>query len=128
MQTIKDNKSLAEAIAHLENVQKSEGNLLKEHFKFTVHSLNPMNIIKEKFNETISSPTLKGDIVQGAIGLATGFLTNRFLLGPSTGVLKNIAGTLVQKGLSTINVKPKKIKESGISLLKNVLDKMKIKS
>lgn len=126
MQVITDNKSLAAAIAHMENVQKSESHLLKEHFKFTIDSLNPMNIIKEKFNDAISSPTLKSDIVQGALGLATGFLTNRFLLGTSSGIIKNIAGTLVQKGLSKINVNPEKIKDSGISFLKNVLNMMKI--
>ena len=126
MQVIKDNKSLAAAIAQMENIQKSEGHLLKEHFKFTIDSLNPMNIIKEKFNETISAPGLKSELIQGALGLATGFLTNRFLLGPSAGIVKNIAGTLVQKGLSKINVNPKNIKESGISFLKNVLKKMKI--
>ena len=47
MQVIKNNKSLAEAIAQLELQKQTEEELLKEHFLYTVDSLNPLNIIKE---------------------------------------------------------------------------------
>ena len=48
MQVIKDNKSLTAAIAELENVKKCEGILLRKHFEFTVHSLNPIKKKKKK--------------------------------------------------------------------------------
>ena len=126
MQVIKDKKSLCAAILLLELQQKSDANLMKEHFKYTIDSLNPINILKEKFNDTIHSPTLTGDIAKGALGLAAGFITNRFL-GSSSGIVKNLAGTLLQKGLAKIDLDPEKLKVSGMSMLKNVLDKIKIK-
>lgn len=126
MQIIKDVKSLNQAIAELENVQKSELNLLRQHFKFTVHSLNPVNILKEKFNETISSPNFKGEIIQGAIRLTTGFFTNRLIVGSSSSVVQKVLGSLIQKGISRLSIKTDSIKNSGVSVLKNVLAKMKI--
>ncbi|PWA04790.1 hypothetical protein [Flavobacterium psychrotolerans] len=127
MQVINNNKSLAEAIALLENVQQSEGNLLVQHFKFTIHSLNPLNMIKEKFNETISSPNLKNKIIQETIGLATGLLTNKLILGSSNNIVKKVLATVVQTGIARMSeIDPKSVKKNGITFLQNVLSKMKI--
>jgi hypothetical protein len=129
MQVIKDTKSLAEAIAHLENVHASEGILLKEHFQFTVSSLNPMNIIKEKISDTFSAPIFKNEIVKGSLGIATGLLSNSLIVGASGGILNKVVASLVQTGISKVtSSNTEAIKESGISFLKNVLTKMKIKS
>lgn len=129
MQVIKDNKSLTEAIAHLEQVHTSEGNLLKEHFKYTISSLNPLNIIKAKFSETFSSPILKNEIVRGSLGLATGLLSNSIIMGPSGTLLNKVIATLVQTGISKVTAgNTETIKNSGLSFLKKVLTKMKIKA
>jgi hypothetical protein len=50
MQAINNNKSLADAITALQNQQYSELNLLKSHLDYTLDSLNPINILKEKFS------------------------------------------------------------------------------
>lgn len=128
MQVIKDNKSLAEAIAHFESVKKSEGNLLKEHFKFTIHSLNPINIVKEKFNETIHAPGIKGKILSSIFGIATGYFTNNLIVGSSSNPLKKIVGSFVQNkvaSLSTLNTDD--VKDKSISFLSDTLQKLKIK-
>lgn len=127
MQVIKDNKSLVNAIAHLENVQKSEANLLKQHFEFTIQSLNPINIVKEKIKETFSSPTLKSEIIKGSLTLATGLLTNNLIMGSNGNFAQKIVASLVQTGLSKLPlIDPQSIKKSGFSFLQNVLAKMKI--
>ncbi|HLF51837.1 hypothetical protein [Flavobacterium sp.] len=129
MQVIKDTKSLAEAIALLENIHASEGTLLKEHFQFTVSSLNPMNIIKDKISDTFSSPIFKNEIVKGSLGIATGLLSNSLIVGASGGLLNKVVASLVQTGISKVtSTNTEAIKDSGISFLKNVLTKMKIKS
>ena len=129
MQVINSNKTLAEAIALLENVQKSEANLLKEHFHFTVHSLNPLNMIKEKFNDLISSPNSKNKLLQQTLGIATSLLTNRLILGSSNSIVKKILATLVQTGVARLPmINSMTIKKDGISFLQNVLAKMKIHS
>lgn len=129
MQVIKDTKSLAEAIAHLENVHASEGILLKEHFQFTISSLNPMNIIKDKISDTFSSPIFKNEIVKGSLGIATGLLSNSLIVGASGGLLNKVVASLVQTGISKVtSSNTEAMKDSGISFLKKVLTKMKIKS
>ncbi len=128
MQTITNNKTLCEAIAQLESVKASQLSLLKHHYKFTVDSLNPINIIKEKINETFTSPNLKSNLFKTGLGIVTGLLTNKFIVGPSGGIVKKIVGGLVQNNLSKLTtVDPEEMKESGKSFLKNVLSKMKIK-
>lgn len=129
MQVIKDTKSLAEAIAHLENIHASEGILLKEHFQFTISSLNPMNIIKDKISDTFSSPIFKNEIVKGSLGIATGLLSNSLIVGASGGLLNKVVASLVQTGISKVtSSNTEAMKDSGISFLKKVLTKMKIKS
>lgn len=130
MQVIKDNRSLCDAIAHLENVRRSEGILLKEHFHHTVHNLNPLTIIKDKLSDSFSSPLLRHEIVQGALGVATGLLTNKLVMAlPFGGMIKNVVSSVVQTGIGKVSLKqPSNIKKSGVSFLKNVLNKMKIEA
>ncbi len=127
MQVIKNQQSLAEAIVALENRQRFEENLLKTHFKQTLSSLNPVNIIKDKFKETFSAPIFNNKMVQGTLGLATGLLTNSIIASSSGNLLNNVLANLLQTGISKIRTYPmSSLKNSGISFLKKVLIKMKI--
>lgn len=130
MQIIKDNKSLAKAIADLENIKKSEKNLLKEHFDFTIYSLNPLNIIKEKFNNAINEPGLKGKIFKSVAGLATGYFANNVLIGSSNNPLVKIASSFVQSKISNLSldtVDIKDVKQYGLTFLSDSLQRLKIK-
>lgn len=127
MQVIKDNKSLAQAIAHLENVKKSEANLLKEHFNFTVYSLNPVNVVKEKFNEVLHTPGIKGKIYNTVFGLATGYFTNNLIVGSSSNPIKKMIGSFVQNKVATMSVDTEEVKEKSLSFLTDTLQKLKIK-
>lgn len=112
MQTIKDDRSLAHAIRTMENDRRSELDLLKRHFDYTIESLNPINIIKEKFtntvssfSDTVSSPSFKSKALKFAIGLASGFLTKKLVMGPSGGIIKNLLGTALQATVSGFIIK-----------------------
>lgn len=112
MQTIKDDRSLAHAIRTMENDRKSELDLLKRHFDYTIESLNPINIIKERFSntvssfsDTVSSPGFKGKVLKFAIGLASGFLTRKLVMGSSGGIIKNLLGTALQATVSGFIIK-----------------------
>ena len=127
MQVIKNQQSLAEAIVALENRQRFEENLLKTHFKHTLSSLNPVNIIKDKFKETFSAPIFNNKMVQATLGLATGLLTNSIIASSSGNLLNNVLANLLQTGISKIRTYPmSSLKNSGISFLKKVLIKIKI--
>lgn len=136
MQTIKNNKTLTAAIQHLENVKQSEANLLKEHFYFTVDSLNPVNIVKEKFNDTINAPGFKGMIFKNLFKVATGLATSNIVGGLTGGPIKKMIGSVLQTQVLSLVDKATDtadstnivdVKEKGFSFLRNTLQKMKIK-
>lgn len=129
---VRDNQTLNEAILFLEQKQQSDLFLLKEHFEFTKEQLNPINIIKDEFNEVISSPNLKGKLVKGAVSLLSGFLAKKFLIGSGGGIVSKLAGTALQTGVTGLVMKnvPEKmstVKDDGISLLQKGLNKLKFK-
>jgi hypothetical protein len=127
MQVIKNQQSLAEAIIALENKQRFEENLLKAHFKHTLSSLNPINILRDKLKETFSAPDFKNKVVQGTLGLATGLLTNSIITSSTGNILNKILANVIQTGIAKITTYPLlSVKNSGISFLKKVLTKMKI--
>lgn len=128
MQSIKDIKSLAEAIEKLENIRETQGNLLHEQFKETVHELNPMTIVKEKFSDFFTSPVIRNKAIQAGIGLTTGLLTNSLIVGASGGIVRKVIGMAAQAGITKMTAKdPEAIKNSGASLLQSLLTKIKIK-
>ena len=112
MQVIKDDQSLAEAIRILENQHKSELNLLKAHFDYTIEHLNPVNIIKEKIGETVSnigetvsSSSFKNKALKIGVGLASGFLTKKLVVGSSGGIFRKLLGMGVQAAVSGLVMK-----------------------
>lgn len=132
MITVKDNKSLNEAIAFLENQQKSELYLLKEHFDFTKEQLNPLKIIKDGFTDAMDSPDIKGKLLKGVFGLVSGFLAKKFVIGSNAGIISKLAGTALQTGVTGLIMKngPQNIeavKDNGILFLQKALNKLKIK-
>lgn len=128
MQVIKDNKSLSEAIVFYQNKKKSEEGLLKHHFDFTVESLNPINIIKDKINNTIQTPGIKGKIVSTLFSIGTSIFTKNLILGNSLNPFKRMAVNLIQSQVSKlVDNPPTDIKDKSISFLQENLQKLKIK-
>lgn len=130
MQTITNNKSLSEAILHLEGVKKSEETLLKQHFQYTVDSLNPINIVKEKFNETIHAPGFKGMIFKNLFKLGSGIFSANLAGGLLSGSFKGLLSSAVQNKVLSYVDNPEEIhdiKEKGLSFLTKSLQKLKIK-
>lgn len=112
MYTINSDKSLAAAIKNLEAQRVLELEILKKHTELTLHELNPVNIVKEKihdgianFGETINSASFKSGLLKTGIGLASGFLTKKLLLGPNAGIIKRLLGTAVQAAVSGFVIK-----------------------
>lgn len=112
MYTINSDKSLAEAIQNLEAQRVLELEILKKYTEYTLHELNPVNIVKEKIHdglsnisETVHSASFKNGVLKTGIGLASGFLTKKLLVGPSAGILKRLLGSAVQAAVSGFIIK-----------------------
>lgn len=96
MQKITTVTELREAIKVLEDKQASEGPLLKKIFLEAYESFKLVNVIKNTFKEAISSPDLKENIVNTAIGLGTGFIAKRTIIGKTSNPFKKLLGIILE--------------------------------
>lgn len=112
MYRINSDKTLAEAIRNMEAQRFLELEILKKKAELTLHELNPLNIVKEKIHdgianigETVNSNAFKTGLLKTGIGLATGFLTKKILVGSKAGIIKRLLGTAVQAAVSGFVIK-----------------------
>lgn len=105
MKKINQTDLLNETILYLENRQTLELYALKEQFEVTYESLKPLNIIKSVFTNMTTSPTIKGNIINNVVGMATGYLTKKVLLGSTHNPIKRILGTLLQFVITNVATK-----------------------
>ncbi len=115
---------LRTSIQALEVKQAEEGKLLKEQFKVTYESMKPANLIKNTLRDLTSDPSLKGDLFNTTLGLAAGFLSKKIIIGSTHNPLKQVAGTLLQMGISSLVAKNGDgIKSGLLDLLTNIFRK-----
>ena len=109
MKRINRKEALIEQIFALEFQQRNELRHLKNQFHITYESLKPVSFIKSTFNDLTSSPEIKNNLLNNAIGLATGYISKKILLGGSHNPIKRIFGTLLEFVIT--NVVSKKVAE-----------------
>ena len=115
---------LRESILLLEIKKANELQLLKDEFKVTYESLKPVNLIKSKINELIESPDLKNNLINTTMGLAAGYLSKKVLVGSTHNPLKQLLGTVLQIGVSSLVAKNSDgIKSTVTTLLHSFLGK-----
>ena len=97
--------TLNQTIALLENRQKQELKILKAQFEITYESLKPVNLIKGAFKEMSTASDLKGNIINNVIGMSTGYLTKKLLLGSTHNPVRRILGTVLQFVITNVVTK-----------------------
>lgn len=118
MQTITTAEELAIAIQNVEVEQANKLVLLKSQLYSTYESLKPLNIIRNSIKEVTSAPDFKEDVLMTSLGLTTGYITKRLLVGASHNPITRIAGSLLQVGVTNLVSKnPNTIKLIGNKLL-----------
>jgi hypothetical protein len=88
--------TLKESISLLEKRQAEELILLKEQFHDVYESLKPINQIKDALHGIARLPDIKNVIISNAIGLTTGYLSKKVMVGGSHNPLKKLLGTFLQ--------------------------------
>jgi len=96
MRSISTAAALKAAILQLEQQQAGELAQLKATYRQTCESLKPINIIKGTFKAAVAAPDLKTDIVNAAIGLTTGILTKKLLIGKALNPLSKLLGVVLE--------------------------------
>lgn len=100
MKVITTSADLKLAIQQLELRQASELTLLKEEFNKTSESLKPINIIKRTLKNAVASPDLKTDVFNAAIGLTTGILAKKLMIGKTINPFKKVLGIIVEMAVA----------------------------
>lgn len=101
MQPISNIADLKKAIELLEVEQASNGQLLKEQFYMTYESLKPANIFKSSLKEVVSSPFIIDTLINTGVGLATGYLSKKIVVGTSVNIFRKLIGSVLQLGVTS---------------------------
>lgn len=105
MKTINQKEELALKIAQLRNKQATDFLILKEQYHSTIDSFKPINLIKNSIEDAITSPGLKMNIINGAIGFSTNYLKNNLLNSSSKNPVKRILSNVLKFAVTTFREK-----------------------
>ena len=105
MKKINQTVILKETILLMKMKQADELIQLKEQYFYTIESLKPLNLIKKTFGLVATSPEIKGNILSNFLGMTTGYLTKKVLLGGTHNPIKRILGTILQFAVTNIVTK-----------------------
>ena len=102
MQKITNAIELKNAIQLLEIEHSIKGRLLREHLQVIVLRLEPINLVKSSFGGIVSAPFLIENILGNFIGLSTGILIKKIVIGAAGNIFRKLFGTLLQMGIAKI--------------------------
>jgi hypothetical protein len=97
--------SLKESIRLLEIRQAEEGQALKEHFKLTLESFNPINLLKSAVSELTGGSEMKNTLFDTIISVVTGFITKKIMIRSGGNPIMRVVGALLQFGVTTLVAK-----------------------
>lgn len=124
--TITTSAELNEAIEDLERRSSLQKQELKEQFAGTMENLKPINLIKHGLQSTFSGEN-KQDLLKAAIGLGSGILGRKLMMGRSGGgIIRKVIGAALEMGVVGVVVKnADKLKEKCSDLLNKIFHKKK---
>ncbi|MEO6453676.1 MAG: hypothetical protein ABIN97_06395 [Ginsengibacter sp.] len=121
MKKINNTEDLKTAIAELERKKNGEEAAIKYEFQEIYETYKPANILKNTISEVSASPKFRHNLLNVAIGLGAGYLSQKLVIGRSAGLLKRVAGTVLQFGVTTLIAKRGSQDEYGIAKKKGGL-------
>jgi hypothetical protein len=124
MKKITSAKELHEAIETLEQKKSEQLVALEAQFSEVYENLTPANIVKHTLQSVFSSSDTKKNILGSVIGLGTGLLSKKLLVGKSVGVFRKIIGAVVEFGIAGLIAKNAgKIKDKGSEIIHKIFPK-----
>ena len=99
---ITNSGELDAAILELEQRRKFQETALIDQFNTTYQSLRPVNLIKGAIADIAGSEEIRDKVINAAIGVGTGFLTKKILMGKSNSIFKKILGGAMEFGVANI--------------------------
>lgn len=102
MENITSTAGLKKAIELLEAEQDVKLQRLKEQFYPAYESLKPVSLLKSTLKDIRSSPYLIDNIIGTALGLATGYLSKKMVVGASVNRVRKLIGSILQYGITNV--------------------------
>jgi len=102
MQEITSIAGLKNAIQLMESEQEISKQLLKEQFYITYENLKPIALLKSAIKDISSSPYLVDNLSGTLMGLASGFLTKKLVVGSSGNLIRKLIGSVLQFGVTNV--------------------------
>ena len=122
MSTLSNSERLQQAIAGLETKRNVQGALVSEQFQRLRQQLQPVNLIKTVVRDLFASPDVKTGVVDLAIGVTTGMIAKKVVVGQSHNLLTQLVGGAVQMIVTReVSQHPEGIKKMGKTLLQHLL-------
>ena len=97
--------ALDESILVLQEKRANEFGVLKEHLQEAYTSFKPINLIKSTLKEISASPEIKSDMISNAIGIGTGLIAKRLIVGSSHNPVKRLFGTVLHFAIANVVAK-----------------------
>ena len=124
MTSITTSEELKAAILELELQQARDLILLKDQFHETKEGFKLINIIKGTFRSAVSSPEIKTDAINAAIGLTSGILAKKLMIGKSINPFKKLLGIIIEMTVANKVVKnADDIKSAGSNIFNTLFRK-----
>ncbi|HEV7423687.1 MAG TPA: hypothetical protein VGO21_00700 [Candidatus Paceibacterota bacterium] len=109
--TITNSEELEEAIAALELKAKAQRKEIEVTFNAVSENLKPVNLVKNGFRSVFSGEH-KGELLNALIGLGSGLLSRKLILGKTNGFVGKTVGKAIQWGMAgLVSQNAEKIKE-----------------
>lgn len=129
MNTLNATELLEQRIQLLESEQRESRQAFRKVLTETGDSLRPASLVRNMLSSSISDDEVKAPVMDSAIGLATGFVARKILLGSVHNPLTRMAANLLQAGISAYVAKhPDAIKQAGAKLMDFIGKKTKEKN
>lgn len=98
-------KELKVAIEYLELKKVTEAAEIKEQVAVVYESLRPVNLIKKTFSNFIEDSDFKNNVLNTSVGIASGYLSKKILVGATHNPIKKLFGTILQMSVTGLVVK-----------------------
>ena len=116
------------AILELEQKRVLQEKELLLHLHQTYNSLKPVNMLKSAVHGLTSEPNLGNNVINALIGLGTGIISKKLVIGGSHNIFKKLMGVAVEFGVAgLVTKKGEEIKSVIGSTLKKLLAGRKAK-
>lgn len=122
--TLKSKADLDQAIIRLTQLKEQQQQEVVFLFKETTHSLNPVNMVKEKISNLTGPGEARTDILTTVANMAAGMLTKKLVIGKTNNLVSSFIGNLIKTGtFSLLQGHAEEIKAYGTSIYHNLFEK-----